>query len=219
MALLNRKSLQLKKKINLITATNQNCKISEQYRTIRTNFLSSLNCINSRTIIITSPGHDEGKSTTAVNFAISLAQQGKKVLLIDADLRNPILHYSFKMENSIGLSNVLSGNLLLEDSIYRSGIRDLDLLTSGPIPFNPAELLGSEVMGKLIETVSGQYDVVLFDTPPVLEVSDAKIIANQCDGVILVVRYGKTKNEQAIEVKKFLESSKANLLGTIINNK
>ncbi|MEH7355998.1 CpsD/CapB family tyrosine-protein kinase [Neobacillus drentensis] len=219
MKLVNKKSPQIIKRMGLIVETNQYCNISEQYRTIRTNFLSSHNCLNSRTITITSPKREDGKSTTASNFAISLAQQGKKVLLIDADLRNPTLNITFKMENYVGLSDVLVGRNIIEDSIFRSGINGLDLMTSGPIPFNPTELLGSKKMEILIETVSILYDVILFDTPPVLEVSDAKIIANQCDGQILVIRWGKTKNEEAIEAKKILESAKAKLLGVILNDK
>lgn len=215
---MNSKSSHINKKVNLIVATNQNCKISEQYRTIRTNFLSSINCVNSRTLIITSPNGQEGKSTTAANFAISLAQQGKKVLLIDANMRNPILDFSFKIDNSIGLSSVLKGRVRIEDSIDKTEIKGLDLLTSGPIPFNPTELIGSQNMESLIETALGLYDVVVFDTPPILEVSDAKILANQCDGLLLVIRSGKTKSAETIRVKKLLESSKTKILGIILND-
>ncbi|MEH7014756.1 CpsD/CapB family tyrosine-protein kinase [Neobacillus niacini] len=213
---MNKKSSHLYKKVSLIAATNQNCKISEQYRTIRTNFLSSTNCINSRTLIITSPNGQEGKSTTAANLAITLAQQGKKVLLIDANMRNPNLGCSFNIDNFTGLSSVLKGRIRFEDTIDQTEIKGLDLLTSGPVPFNPTELLGSQNMESLIETVVGLYDVVVIDTPPILEVSDAKILANQCDGLLLVLRSGKTKSAEAIKVKKILESSKSKLLGIIL---
>ena len=116
---LNRKSSNVIEKISLIAAINQNSKISEQYRTFRTNFLSTMNGLNSQTLIVTSPNRKEGKSTAA-NFAISLAQQGKKVLLIDADFRNSTLSFSFEIDNSIGLSNVLVGNILLEDAIDKT---------------------------------------------------------------------------------------------------
>jgi protein-tyrosine kinase len=216
--LMNRKSSHINNKVNLIAATNQNCKISEQYRTIRTNFLSSINCINSRTLIITSPNGQEGKSTTSANLAISLALQEKKVLLIDANMRNPILDHSFKIDNTIGLSSVLKGRIRFEDAIDKTEIKGLDLLTSGLVPFNPTELLGSQNMESLIETAVGLYDIVIVDTPPLLEVSDAKILANLCDGLLLVIRSGKTKSAEAIKVKKILKSSKAKLLGIILND-
>ncbi|WP_342432786.1 CpsD/CapB family tyrosine-protein kinase [Neobacillus sp. FSL H8-0543] len=219
MELLNRKSPNIMKKAGIITAINQNCRVSEQYRTIRTNFLSSLKGNTSRTLIITSPNRGEGKSTTAANFAISLAQQGKKVLLVDTDLRNSKLHAIFNLNNNIGLSNVLIGNNLLEDTIKKTEISGLDIIPSGPAPFNPAELLGSLAMELLIEKVNSLYDVVVFDTPPVLEVADAKIMANQCDSLILVIQFGKTQSDEAIEAKKLLESASAQLLGVILNGK
>ena len=217
--LINRGTKSLKKKISLIAATNQSCKISEQYRTIRTNLLSSLNGIYFRTLVITSPNREDGKSTTAANLAISLAQQGKKVLLIDADLRNATLYSTLKIDNSIGLSSVLAGRTMLEDAINKTEVKGLDVIPSGPVPVNPADLLGSHAMGVLIEMVNGIYDIVLFDTPPVLEVADAKIIANQCDGLILVIRWGKTKSEEAIEAKKLVESANSKLFGVILNDK
>nr|WP_263325062.1 CpsD/CapB family tyrosine-protein kinase [Neobacillus sp. Marseille-Q6967] len=219
MKLIDRKSSQLKKKINLITATNPNGIISEQYRKIRTNFLSCPNSINPQTVIITSPNQEEGKSTTAANFAVSLAQQGKNVLLIDANLRKSSLHSSFKVDNSIGLSNVLKGRNQLNDVIVQTEIKGLDLIPSGPPPLNPAELLGSNEMELLIDNVIKRYDMVLFDTPGVLEFADAKILANQCDSLILVIRWGKTKNEAAIEAKRLLEPDKAKLLGVILNDR
>lgn len=215
---MTRKSSVQNKKINLIVETNQNCTISEQYRTIRTNFLSSCHCVNSRTLVITSPNSQDGKSTTAANFAISLAQQGKKVLLVDGNLRNPVQDFSFNISNNIGLSSLLKGRIRFEDAYNQTEIKGLDLLTSGPVPLNPVELLGSQNMESLIETTSQLYDVVIIDTPSILEVSDAKILANLCDGILLVLRSGKTKSEDAVKVKKVLGASKAKLLGTILNN-
>lgn len=215
---MKRKPAQLMNKINLITSTNQNCKISEEYRTIRTNFLTSANGKNTKTLIITSPKKGEGKSTTAANFAISLAQLGKKVLLVDADLRNSTLFSTFKISNSIGLCSVLIGKATLEDVIYETEIKGLDLLPSGQVTLNPADLLGSELMKSLIETATGVYDVVLFDTPPVLAVADVKILANLCDGIILVICWGKTKSEDVILTQKLLADS-SKLVGVIMNDK
>ena len=218
MRLMNRKSSHLMNKINLVASKNQSCKISEEYRTIRTNFLTSMNGRKTQSLIITSPNHKEGKSTTAANFAISLTQLGKKVLLIDADLRNSVLYSSFKINNCIGLSSVLNGEIKLEDAINKTEITGLDLLSSGPIPLNPADLLGSKLMGTLIDTAIGIYDVVLIDTPPVLEVADVKIISNYCDGIILVIHLGKTERDEVIQVKKRLADS-SKLVGVILNDK
>ncbi|CEG28654.1 CpsD/CapB family tyrosine-protein kinase [Bacillus sp. B-jedd] len=207
----------LNMKVSLVAATAPTSNISEQFRTIRTNYLSSIDCKNARTIMISSANGQEGKSTVAANFAISLAQQGKKVLLIDANLRNPILDFSFKVNNSIGLSTVLNGRVRFEDAVADTGINGVDLLPSGPVPINPAELLGSVNMESLIHRLAGLYEVVLLDTSSILEISDAKILANQCDGLIIVIRSGKTKSEDMIKVKKQLKHCKTKLLGIILN--
>ncbi|MEH7112576.1 CpsD/CapB family tyrosine-protein kinase [Neobacillus niacini] len=219
MGINNKKKINRLKKVSLVAVNNQKGKISEQYRIIRTNFLTSIDCKNSQTLTITSPNQEEGKSTTAANFAISLAQQGKKVLLVDADLRNSSMHYIFKVDNSFGLSSLLVGERELEYIINKTEINGLDFLPSGPVPNNPAELLGSKKMELFINTVIRQYDIVLFDTPAVLEVADAKIIANLCDGILLVIRWGKTKSNEAKDAKKLLESASAKLLGVILNSK
>ncbi|WP_088041623.1 CpsD/CapB family tyrosine-protein kinase [Bacillus sp. EAC] len=218
MRIMNRKSSHSTNKVNLVTANNKGCKISEEYRSIRTNFLSSIKDQESKALIVTSPNYGEGKSTTAANFAISLAQLGKKVLLIDANLRNSTLHFSFKKSNYVGLSSVLLGRTILEESIIESEIIGLDLLTSGPDPFNPADLLGSHLMKTLIETATEKYDLVLIDSPPALEFTDTKIIANHCDGVILVIQWGKTKSNDVIHAQKILSDS-TKLMGVILNDR
>ncbi|WP_147533171.1 CpsD/CapB family tyrosine-protein kinase [Bacillus marasmi] len=216
---LSRKSTNVRKKINLISSTNFYSKVLEQYRSIRTNFNSYIKGLDYQTLLISSPNSGEGKSTIAANFAISLTQQGRRVLLIDADLRKPTLHLSFKTDNTFGLCDVLRGNILLEDSISKTDISNLDLLSSGSIPYNSSELLGSNEMEKLIEKVTGIYDVIIFDAPALLEVADGKIIASQCDGTILVLKWGKTKSDEALEAKKSLESTNAKVLGVILNEK
>ncbi|MFD4703678.1 CpsD/CapB family tyrosine-protein kinase [Gottfriedia sp. NPDC058432] len=221
MRLMNRKSSQLKNKINLInlvTSNSPNSRISEEYRTIRTNFLGSVDGRKTQSLIVTSPNHNEGKSTTAANLAISLTQLGKKVLLIDADLRRPKLFSAFNIGNSLGLSSVLTGENRLEDAIKNTEIKGLDLLPSGPTLANAADLLGSILMKTLIETATNQYDMVLVDTPPVLEFADVKIFSDYCDGVILVIRYGKTESNDLIQAKKLLSDS-SKLVGVILNNK
>src|SRR5699024_8546041 len=148
-------------------------------------------------ILVTSSGLGEGKSMTAANLAIVNAQQGKKVLLIDADLRKPTVHYTFRLDNLTGLSNILVGESALEDAIQPSDVDHLYVTTCGPIPPNPSELLASKKMRTVLKQAESHYDLVIFDTPPVLAVTDATILANIVDGSLLVVRSGQTEIESA----------------------
>jgi capsular exopolysaccharide synthesis family protein len=215
-----KKSSKINNKIRqLITKINPKSPISEQYRTIRTNiqFASVDNEIQS--LIVTSSGPGEGKSTTAANLAVVYAQAGKKVLLIDADLRKPTVHYTFRLDNLTGLSNVLVGEKTIEEAANCTDIENLDVISCGPIPPNPSELLASKKMEQFIKDATGDYDLVIFDTPPVLAVTDAQILANMVDGSILVVRSKKTELESATKAKDILEPAKAKLLGTVLNDR
>lgn len=193
--------------------------ISEQYRTIRTNIQFSFVDQNLRSIMVTSSGPAEGKSTTASNLAVVNAQQGKKVLFVDSDLRKPTAHYTFQQDNYRGLTTVLTRQTTLSETIQQTRIENLDILTSGPIPPNPAELLSSRAMEDLLSATYRIYDLVVFDTPPVLAVTDAQILANQCDGTVLVVASGSTDKDSAIKAKDLLNSAKAKLLGVVLNMK
>ncbi|WP_442596743.1 CpsD/CapB family tyrosine-protein kinase [Neobacillus sp. D3-1R] len=204
---------------NLITHNEPRSPISEQYRTIRTNIQFSSIDETIQSLMVTSAGPGDGKSTTVANLAIVFAQQGKKVLLVDADLRKPTVHYTFLLDNNKGLTNVLTKQVTLVDAVNQSDIENLYLLTSGPIPPNPAELLGSKSMEDLLEEAHQQFDLVLFDTPPVLAVTDAQILANKCSGTILVVNSGKTEIEGATKAKELLLSAKGKLLGVVLNQK
>lgn len=160
----------------------------------------------------------EGKSTVAANTAIAFAQEGKKVLLVDADLRKPTMHHTFNKLLSPGFTNLLMIQWKIDDVVKESGIKGLDLITCGPIPSNPAELLGSTSMDLFIKEAKALYDIVIFDAPPVLSVADAQILSEKCDGTILVISAGSTEKRFAVKTKEVLQSSKANILGTILNN-
>ncbi|UOQ50316.1 CpsD/CapB family tyrosine-protein kinase [Gracilibacillus caseinilyticus] len=204
---------------HLITKLNPRSPITEQYKTIRTNLQFSSVDGDLKTMLVTSSGPSEGKSSTTANLAIVFAQQGKKVLLIDADMRKPTLHYTFRMDNRRGLSSVLVGESILEESASSSDVEGLDLLSCGPIPPNPSELLGSRAMENMIGRAKEEYDIILFDTPPVLAVTDAQILANICDGAVMVVRSNQTENDAAIKAKELLEVGNAKLLGVVLNDR
>jgi protein-tyrosine kinase len=204
---------------SLITVQNPRSPISEQYRTIRTNIQFSFVDKTMRSLMVTSAGPSEGKSTTVANLAVTFAQQGKKVLLIDADMRKPTVHYTFRLNNTVGLTNVLTQSAHLRSAYQETEVDNLFALTSGPIPPNPAELLASKAMETFLEEVYKQFDLVIFDTPPVLAVTDAQILANKCDGTVLVIASGKTEIEAAVKAKELLLSANAKLLGVVLNQK
>ncbi len=203
----------------LITHTSSRSPVSEQYKTIRTNIQFSSLDHQIRSIVVTSSGPAEGKSTTVANLAVVFAQQGKKVLLIDGDMRKPTVHYTFQLTNLIGLTNVLSKQTEFTNAVKKTDVENLSVLVTGPIPPNPAELLGSQAMDSLMEELYNVYDVILLDTPPVLAVTDAQILANKCDGTILVVNSGRTQVDAAVKAKDLLETVNAKLLGVVLNQK
>ncbi|PGT72625.1 CpsD/CapB family tyrosine-protein kinase [Priestia megaterium] len=213
----NDKMLTLKRR--LLAHNSPKDPVAEQYRTIRTNIQFSNVDQAIKTIVVTSSGAEEGKSTTTSNLATVYAQQGLKVLLIDADLRKPTGHYTFRLENHIGLTNVLTRQSTLAQAVQESEIPHLSVLTSGPIPPNPSELLASAQMAELLKEMKEQFDMVIFDTPPILAVADAQILANQVDGTILVVSSGKTEKDAALKSKELLSNAQGKLLGVVLNNR
>lgn len=204
---------------NLITMVDPKSPISEQYRTIRTNIQYSTVDKNVKTLMVTSSGPGEGKSTTVANLAVTFAQQGKKVLLVDADMRKPTVHYTFNQTNTFGMTSVLTKQVSLEEAISETSVENLYVLTSGPIPPNPSELLSSKSMEQIFQTSENLFDIVLFDTPPLLAVTDAQILANRCEGTVLVVYSGKTEKDQLLKAKELLDSAQSKLLGVVVNNK
>ncbi|MED4210526.1 CpsD/CapB family tyrosine-protein kinase [Priestia megaterium] len=213
----NDKLLTLKRR--LLAHNSPKDPVAEQYRTIRTNIQFSGADQEIKSIVLTSTGPGEGKSTTASNLATVYAQQGLRVLLIDADLRKPTAHYTFRLENHVGLTNVLTKQSTLGQAVQTTEVPELFLLTSGPIPPNPAELLASNNMTELLKEMKEEFDMVIFDTPPVLAVADAQILANQVEGSILVVSSGKTDKEAAVKAKELLLKANAKVLGAVLNNR
>ncbi|WP_226667477.1 CpsD/CapB family tyrosine-protein kinase [Metabacillus litoralis] len=214
-----KKALKEMTRRHFVSYSNPSSIIAEQFRTIRTNIQFSSIDVQHKTIIITSPSSSEGKTTSAINLAISISQQGERVLLIDANLRRPKLHISFNLKESYGLTDVLMGRLPLEEAVFQSQIGKLEVLTSGIIPPNPTEIIGSKAMSYFLKDVKEEYDTVIFDCPPVLETTDTKLLAGQCDGVIMVLKSGKTDREKAIEANRLLHLVRAKVLGIILNEK
>ncbi|MED3646432.1 CpsD/CapB family tyrosine-protein kinase [Halalkalibacterium halodurans] len=207
------------KQRELITHIKKNSPISEQYRTIRTNIEFAAVDRELKTIVVTSSGRGEGKSTTSANLAVVMAQNGHNVLFVDADLRKPTAHYTFRAVNTRGLTRVLMRQETLEEAIQETKVENLSLLTSGPIPPNPAELLNSKMMELIIKEVRDRFDIVIIDSPPLNAVTDAQILSSKCDGTVLVISSGKTQKEEALKAKDLLDKSNANLLGVVLNNK
>ncbi|MYL30769.1 MULTISPECIES: CpsD/CapB family tyrosine-protein kinase [Halobacillus] len=203
---------------NLVTKENPKSPIAEQFRTIRTNLQFASVDADLQTMVVTSPNPSEGKSVTTANTAVVFAQQGKKTLLVDADLRKPTIHYTFRVPNTAGLSNYLIGAQRIEDIVNPTDLNKLDVLTCGPIPPNPSELLGSKKMQEFIEEAKQTYDMIIFDTPPVHAVTDSQVLSNFVDGVLLVVRSKQTDKESALKAKEQLEQSQVNLLGVVLND-
>lgn len=205
------------KNIDLVAVKDPKSPIAEAYRTLRTNIQFSSFDEKIKTIMLTSSGPGEGKSTTASNLAVVMAENGNSVIIIDCDLRKPRLHKVFGLSNIKGLSNLLVDECSFQDATKRIGIPNLDILTSGVRPPNPSELLQSKKMKQLIEILHDKYDVVIMDTPPVIMVTDAQIISQYADGVILVVASKQAEREAAIKAKQLLEKVNAKILGVVLN--
>jgi non-specific protein-tyrosine kinase len=201
----------------LITITDPRSAEAEAYRRLRTNLEFASLDKPLRTLLITSAGPGEGKSTTLANLAVSIAQAGRSVILVDSDLRRPSLHEVFGLGNQEGLTTVVArpGEHI---PLQASGVEGLSVLTSGPLPDIPADLIASPGMETLITTLGEQADIVLFDAPPVVTVSDAAVLASRVDGVLLAVNAGRTRREYAQRAKAMLEKVHAHVVGAVLIN-
>lgn len=189
---------------------------AEAYKSLRTNIQYSSADKKIKSILVTSADPAEGKSTISSNLALSFAEEDKKVILIDCDLRKPSIHKHFRISNALGLSDLLVGKASFNEVITQFNEK-LTILSSGKVPPNPSEMLGSKNMSTLLYELKTKYDVIVLDSAPLQMVSDAQILSTKVDGTILVIKYKTTKKDTLLQAKNLLESVRANILGIVLN--
>jgi len=204
-------------KSGLIALSEPKSAASEAFRTLRTNIQFSGLDQPCRSIVVTSAVPGEGKTTSVANFGIVSAQAGTRVCMIDSDLRRPSLHRLFGIDNARGLTTALVEGLSFAEVAQATAVPNLSILPSGPLPPNPAELVGSHRMREGLQAATESFDLVLCDSPPLMAVGDASALAAQCDGVIFVIRVGKTPNDVLRRVVDQIESVKGRILGVVLN--
>lgn len=193
---------------------------TEAYKSLRTNLRFMTMGGELKKIVVTSAVPGEGKTTVSINLAKTLADTGAKVLLIDADLRNPVVHKYLRIRqpNVPGLSSLIVSDMRIKDAIGHLVKYNFHLILAGEIPPNPAELLGSKRMSFILEELEKEYDYIICDSPPVSIVTDAAVLSQSADGVIMVIGQGKSTHDQALRAKANLEKVNANILGAILND-
>lgn len=202
--------------VNLISYFDETSPIAERYRTIRTNIQYSVGGENEiKTIVVTSPTQGDGKSTTSANLAVVFAQTGQKTLLVDGDMRRSSVHKTFNCSNDIGLTNYLTGNATCEEVVKETTIQNLDIITGGIKAPNPAELLTSVKVDQLIAELKEKYDIIIFDMPAIIAVTDAQIMATHVDGTILVATEGVTRKDLMVRSKELLDRVNAKIIGAV----
>lgn len=201
----------------MITRFSPRSPVSEAYRSLRTNIQFADIDKPKRVLLMTSTTSKEGKSTTAVNLAVTLAQMGSRVLIVDSDLRRPAVHNFFAMDKTYGLTNVLIGSLGFNDVVKHTEIDKLDVITAGDIPPNPAELVSSESMRKFISEARSHYDYVILDSPPIIAVTDAAVLATRVDGVLLVVSSGTVSRKEVTRAVNLIKNVRSAVMGVVVN--
>lgn len=200
----------------LVTFAEPKHVVSEQFRTVRTNIEFAGAALDKcQVIMFTSSAMSEGKSTVSANVAVTWAQAGKKVLLIDADLRRPTVHATFRKLNLDGVTTVLTGKMKPDEVVEDTFVDNLSVITSGPIPPNPSELLNSKRMGQLLDWTREKFDIIVLDAPPVLAVSDVQVLVPRSDGVVVVANMGKTLKGDLKRTVEVLKLAKAKILGSV----
>lgn len=202
----------------LITHFDPKSPISEAYRTLRTNIQFKDIENTNRAILITSSTPKEGKSTTVANLAITMAQMGSKTLLVDTDLRRPVIHSIFDLKKDTGITNYLVGKSPFEDVVKPTMIDNLYVVTSGPLPPNPSEILSSKKMKDFIQKARSEFSTILFDSPPIIAVTDAAVLSSIVDGLILVIKAHQTRRDAIKRALNLLESVKAKVYGSLLNS-
>ena len=185
---------------------------------IRSNIMFSGIDHEIKKLVVTSAGPSAGKSTTAANVAIAYAQAGKKVLLIDGNLRKPTVHHTFETKNVFGLSSLVTDQINVNQAVQNTQIENLSILTSGPIPPNPSELLASNRFKELLSNFEECFDMIIIDTPPLLAVTDAVIMATVSDGTLIITNAETNNKHHLVKAKEVLQKSDANILGVVLNN-
>jgi capsular exopolysaccharide synthesis family protein len=204
--------------VDLIVNESPSSLMAEAYRSVRTSLLLSSPGHPPRTIVVTSAAPSEGKTTTAINLAISLTQAGSKVVLIDADMRKPRVQKVFSLDNALGLSSFLAGGANLKDVIYETSVSNLRVIPCGVTPPNPGELILSDGFRKMLEVLREYFDYVVLDSPPVGNVSDARILSVSADSAILVIKAFTTSRHHASEAAAHLRSAHAHVGGVVLND-
>ncbi|MER2227485.1 MAG: CpsD/CapB family tyrosine-protein kinase [Carnobacterium sp.] len=213
-----KKQLDTNERPSLVTLTRPSSVIAEQFRTIRTNIQFSMVDKNLKTLVITSAGPGAGKSTISANLAVTFAMQGKKVLIIDADMRKPTVHKTFRLPNRDGLTTLLTEkDVEIKDIAHSLDTEGLFVITSGVIPPNPSELLASNRMNQLMIEFEELFDLIIFDMPPVIAVTDAQVMSNKTDGTIFVINKNGADKEMVTKSKELLRKVKANVIGVVFN--
>jgi len=205
------------KSTKLVTYADPKSPVAEAYRILRTNIQFSSTDRKLKVILVTSSGPSEGKSTTAANMAITMAESNLKVLLIDCDFRKPSIHRAFGLVNMKGVTNILVEGIEYSKLTNVTEVDNLEVITSGPKPPNPSELLGSRKMKEFLDLVRENYDMVIIDTPPVLPVTDAAVLCQYVDGVVLVAGYGLATFDAVMQARASLEKVNARILGVVLN--
>lgn len=204
---------------SLIADINPSSYISESFRSLRTYIrqLGLLQGNGGKVLLFTSAAGGEGKTTILSNLAVSFVQDGKKVAVVDCNLRNPGLHTVFGVEGSEGLAAYLNGEEETDNLIVYGNLANLSVIPAGRTSISPPDLLGSDKMAALLDELRGTHDLILLDSPPAINYSDARILASQVDGVILVARYGKSKRESIRKVKSLMEQAGSQIIGIAMN--